>query len=399
MPPHQLFNYKAPAWFLDHTLAKTLNKVLPKHRLNLVEQTTPIQRLDLGDLLSPKAQQKFKLYIKRDDQTHTELQLQGNKLRKLEFLFGDALSNKCKHILTAGGLQSNHARTVAAVCSKLNMTPHLFLRSHTNDPNKLETNGNLLMSRLLGANVYLIEKKAQYAEHIKFKMDELEAKLKEKHANKENVYKIPIGGSNTIGLFGYIEQFDEMLRKQNIDQFVDDIVVTTGSGGTMAGLAIANYMTGSKIKLHAFCVCDNSQYFYSHLKDQLNELFPNESINPAELVNIIECSKGMGYANSSKEELVFIRKALNQTGILFDPVYTGKTMYALANLLNEARPTVAYGSDKAAMSFLDGLKGRRVLFVHTGGQLGVFDAHKFDLIFDNKSVFNCFNQNFDALEI
>jgi 1-aminocyclopropane-1-carboxylate deaminase/D-cysteine desulfhydrase-like pyridoxal-dependent ACC family enzyme len=69
--------------------------------------------------------------------------LQGNKLRKLEFLFADALVNhKAKHILTAGGLQSNHCRAVAALANRFGLKSHLFLRSHTNKPFDLNFNGN-----------------------------------------------------------------------------------------------------------------------------------------------------------------------------------------------------------------------------------------------------------------
>ncbi len=156
--------------------------------------------------------------------------ISGNKIRKLEFLFADAVCNhNAKHILTAGGLQSNHCRAVAGLAQMLGLKAHLFLRSHTNDPNEIDqnTNANLLIDRMLGANVYLIEKRAQYAGNILFKMNTLKEKLEQKYANEAS-YIIPIGGSNTTGLFGYIEQFNEMLYDQSIDQFVDDIIITTG---------------------------------------------------------------------------------------------------------------------------------------------------------------------------
>jgi len=238
---------------------------------------------------------------------------------------------------------------------------------------------------LLGANIYLIEKRAQYLESIEYKMNILEEKL------NEPSYKIPIGGSNITGLFGYLECFNEMLQQQHIDEFIDDIIVTTGSGGTMAGLAIANYLTGSRIKIHAFCVCDNKAYFNSYLSKEFTNL-TQETINPNKLVNIIECSKGLGYAQSTQLELEFIAKFFQQTNILLDPVYTGKTLFTLMNLLNDLKPTLAYTNDEAAFSFKKSLKGNRILFLHTGGQLGVFDTNKFDIIFKNKSnIFNYFS--------
>ena len=172
-----------------------------------------------------------------------------------------------------------------------------------------------------------------------------------------------------------------MLNKQSIDQFIDDIIVTTGSGGTMSGLAIANYLTGSRFKLHAFCVCDNKKYFQSHLKQQYKDLFGNDLADTDHLVNIIECSKGLGYAESTSFELEFIAKFFKLANILLDPVYTGKTLFTFFNLINGFKPSLAYATDKAAFDFEKNLKGKRILFIHTGGQLGLFDNAKFDLLF------------------
>lgn len=287
----KLIPYKAPNWFFEHSLVqKNLKHVtsnIPTSRVPLISQKpTPIQSLLQSSLPG------YQLYLKRDDQTHTEIHLQGNKLRKLEFLFADALANRAEHILTAGGLQSNHCRTVAAVCAKLGLKSHLFLRSPHADPSKIEINGNLLVDVMLGSSIYLIEKGAQYFNAIEPKMKILAEKLsKDPHKS----YLIPVGGSNLIGLWGYVEMFDEMMFTQKANSFCEDVCVTTGSGGTMSGLAIANFLTGSKFQLHAFCVCDSSDYFYSHLKDTLRELFgPSAEIpDPRTLVNIVQCSKGV----------------------------------------------------------------------------------------------------------
>jgi len=393
-----LKTYTAPVWFLQNEFIRKnlINVKIPKHRFEfMVNVPTKIERLDL------KSVKNYEIYVKRDDLTHDSVQLQGNKIRKLEFLFADALVNhQAKHILTAGGLQSNHCRVVACLASRLNLKPHLFLRSHTQSPSELETNGNLLINRLLDSNIYLIEKTAQYAQKIEYKMKFLAKTLKDRH--NENSYIIPIGGSNTIGLYGYIEQFKEMLEIQQIDKFIDDLVITCGSGGTMAGLAIANYLTGSKFKIHAFGVCDNSAYFYEHLKWQLNELMGQDHhVNVYDLVNIIECSKGLAYAKSTKSELEFMINTFQQTGLLLDPVYTNKTLFTLVNLLNNNKIALnwQYQTDQRAQDFLKNLKGNRVLFIHTGGQLGIFDHGKFDVALDNHNVHNCFNENIFNLKL
>jgi D-cysteine desulfhydrase len=396
--------YKPPKWFQHHDLVKSSsfdsNKI-PKYRYEFLDKQnlpTRIEKLNLRQL----EKTKYTIYIKRDDLTHSNLQLQGNKLRKLEFLFADAVKiNNAQHILTAGGLQSNHCRAVASISQMLNLKSHLFLRSHTSNADEIDKNlnGNLLINRLLGSKIYLIEKKAQYLDSILFKMNILKEKIE--NDLKDKCYIIPIGGSNSVGLFGYLEQFDEMIEMQNIDQFVDDIVITTGSGGTMSSLAIANYLTGSKFKLHAFCVCDNKAYFANHLIKQYRDLFNCDLSNLEQFCNIVECSKGIGYAQSTKEELEFLIDVFRQTGQLLDPVYTNKTLYTLVNLLTNKQPTLGYQNDKSAYNFLKNLKGNRILFVHTGGQLGLFDNFKFNSIFNNnkKNIFDCFNQNIDNIKV
>lgn len=386
-----LVKYNAPSWFAKLNQAK-----IPLYKYELINRPTPIQKIDL---LNPA----YEIYMKRDDQTHNELQLQGNKLRKLEFLFADALVNhKAKHILTAGGLQSNHCRTVASLANKFNLKTHLFLRSHTSNVNELNLNGNLLVNQLLGANIFLIEKKAQYLTDIEFRMNLLEQKIKEKY--NEPCYKIPIGGSNTVGVFGYLEAFNELLA-QEADKFIDDIIITTGSGGTMSGLAIANYLTGSRFRIHAFCVCDNRKYFLNHLSEQFHDLFGYECDSVDKLVNIIECSRGIGYAQSTQDELDFLQMFFRLNNILLDPVYTNKTIYTLYNILNGYKPTFAYERDDLAGNLKRNLKGNRLLIFHTGGQLGLFDSGKFDLLFRNEqqnntsNIFNCFGDNIANIDV
>ena len=306
----KLVDYKAPKWLLNHSLFKHFESKIPQKRFDFIKKPTRIDKLDVTGV--SKRLNNYEIWVKRDDLIHDLIYLQGNKLRKLEFIFADAVQksqNKQQiHVLSAGGLQSNHARAVAGVANMLDMKAHLFLRSHTRNVDELNLSGNLLLDRLLGANVYLIEKRAQYLQSIELKMRELERRLLEKHRDA-SVYLIPIGGSNLVGLFGYLEAFDELIDgEQSIENKIDDIIVTTGSGGTMAALAIANYLTGQRFGLHAFCVCDNSAYFYKHLQDQLEELLSREvvmqlDLNARSMVNIVECSRGLGYARSTRDSI------------------------------------------------------------------------------------------------
>lgn len=140
----KLVPYQAPKWFLDHPLVqkhlKSVVSKIPSHRIELLSRRpTPIERVQ--QLTSPQysVPAEYELSIKRDDLTHTEPHLQGNKLRKLEFVFADVLAKKAQNVLTAGGLQSNHCRTVASVCARLGLRSHLFLRSPYPDATKVWT--------------------------------------------------------------------------------------------------------------------------------------------------------------------------------------------------------------------------------------------------------------------
>ena len=183
--------YKAPSWLTQSTLVNQ-NRV-PKYRFQFVDTATPtgIERLRLEQL----EHTNYELYVKRDDLTHRNLHLQGNKLRKLEFLMADAvMTHSAKHVITAGGIQSNHARAVAGLASQLGLHSHFFLRSNKFKTDELSTNGNLLIDRLLDASIYLVEKKSKYANDIEYKMQIVADRLKQKHGDEEGrSYLIPIG--------------------------------------------------------------------------------------------------------------------------------------------------------------------------------------------------------------
>jgi D-cysteine desulfhydrase len=366
--------YNASKWVKQ----KINEKFLPKKRINFNLNEILIEKLENLNLVFKHSSLKnISIFVQRDDLNHSNNLVSGNKIRKLEFLFADAIENNCKHVITAGGIQSNHCRAVVVLARMLNLNSHVFLRSNTSNLNELFNNGNLLLDRIYGANIYLIEKKSQYLNDIKHKMEILQEKLL--NYTKHESYLIPIGGSNTIGLFGYFEAFDKILK--NHEKF-DDIVITAGSGGTMSSLAIANLLTGSKFKVHAINVCDSANYFYDHLDEQMKELNLNQ-YKASDLVNIIDGYKGKGYGISTNEELELIVKLARETGVLFDPVYTGKAFI---------------GFIKTVVNNFEQFKGSRILFIHTGGIFSHFDG-RYDKIFNqsltiiNSPVYDCFYDN------
>ncbi|XP_078613777.1 uncharacterized protein LOC144883275 isoform X2 [Branchiostoma floridae x Branchiostoma japonicum] len=356
--PHSeaLVPYTPPPW------AARLRGV-PKYRLQLGQLNTPIQRWRLNDL--PDG---VEVFIKRDDMTGSTLS--GNKVRKLEFLMADAIDRGCGAVITCGGVQSNHCRATAIAARQLGLDIHLMLRSDVQDwlpiangvpdwsaknPSEVGCEGNLLQDRLMGANVYLVQRTEWYEEKLLPRMKRLANRIKET-SGKES-YLIPVGGSNLAGLFGYITAFQELMEQGVLERF-DDLVVTVGSGGTTCGLCVANYLTGSKIRIHAVAICDDAAYFHRHINNTLQEIGLTD-VRSEDIVDIIEGYKGRGYALSTKKELEFVANIAHTSGIILDPVYTGK---AATGLLQELRTNQSR------------FQGNRILFLHTGGIFGLYDG-------------------------
>ncbi|KAK4750972.1 hypothetical protein SAY87_004454 [Trapa incisa] len=285
---------------------------LPSHVFSLGHLPTPIHRWNL-----PNLPNGTDVWLKRDDLTG--MQLSGNKVRKLEFLLADAVTEGADCIITIGGIQSNHCRATAVAAKYLNLDCYLILRTSKvlvdKDPG---LTGNLLVERLVGAHMDLISKE-EYAKIGSVTLTEI---LKEKLINEgRKPYVIPVGGSNSLGTWGYIEAIREIEQQQqhcgdgNVK--FDDIIVACGSGGTIAGLSLGSRLSSMKAK-----------------------------------------AKGLGYAISTAEELKFVKEVATATGVILDPVYSGKA---------------AYGMMKDMAENPKNWEGRKVLFVHTGGLLGLFD--------------------------
>ncbi|XXG51332.1 hypothetical protein AAC387_Pa02g5131 [Persea americana] len=335
-------SYDPPSW------ASHLNPI-PSHTISLGHLPTPIHKWNLPGL--PKDTEVF---IKRDDLSG--MQLSGNKVRKLEFLMADAIAQGADCIITIGGIQSNHCRATAVAAKYLNLDCYLILRTSKvlvdKDPG---LTGNLLVERLVGAHVELVSKE----EYSKIGSVALGNLLKERLLKEgRRPYVIPVGGSNSLGTWGYIEAIREIeLQVQGGfgESRFDDIVVACGSGGTIAGLALGSWLSKLKAKVHAFCVCDDPDYFYDYVQGLIDGL--QSGLKSHNIVNIQD-AKGLGYAMNTIEELKFVKEIATVTGVILDPVYSGK---AAIGLLKD----MAENPKK--------WEGRKVLFIHTGGLLGLFD--------------------------
>ena len=162
------------------------------------------------------------IYIKRDDMTGTEIS--GNKIRKLEYILAKALDEGIDTLITAGGIQSNHARATAAVCAMYGLNCELVLRGKR--PSEVE--GNFWLDHIFGAKIHLLDAEDSREEY----MEKLATKLQ---INGKKAMVIPVGASNSTGSLGYKNAFYEIQKQEKeLGIYFDVIVVSVGSGGTYA---------------------------------------------------------------------------------------------------------------------------------------------------------------------
>lgn len=287
----------------------------------------------------------------------TGMQLSGNKVRKLEFLLAGAKAEGADCVITIGGIQSNHCRATAVAARYLNLDCYLILRASRTQVNEDPgLTGNLLVERMVGAHIELVSKE----EYRQFGSEALGLMLKEKLIQQgKKPYVIPVGGSNSLGAWGYIEairEVEQQLKEKGCGAIgFDDIVMACGSGGTTAGLSLASHLSTLKARVHAYGVCDDPDYFYEFTQGLLDGL--NAGISSHNLVNVVD-AKGLGYALSTTEELQVVKDIAETTGVILDPVYSGKALIGMLKDMKE-KP--------------ENWVGRQVLFIHTGGLLGMYD--------------------------
>lgn len=306
-------------------------------RARLAHLPTPIEKLERlsRHLGGPE------IYVKRDDQT--ALATGGNKVRKLEFLMADALARKCDHVVTLGGPQSNHVRQTAAAAARLGLGCSLVLRGQP-PPQKL---GNLLLDELLGANVHFSGARTRDEVAV-----DVMAALQ---ASGAEPYLIPVGGSNGLGALGYAAALEEALDQLATLQLeIDAMVFASSSAGTQAGLVLGAAHRRYARRLLGISI-DSS---VAELAARVTELaldgarIAEAKITAADLrVDINADYLGGGYAVVGELERDAIRTVARTEGLLLDPVYTGRAMGGLIDLIRR-------GEFKA---------GQKVLFWHTGG--------------------------------
>jgi len=290
-----------------------------------------------------------RIFIKRDDLNG--LLISGNKTRKLEYLIADAKMKKCDTIITCGPVQSNHCRTTAVFAQQFGFECHLLLRVK-GAPDKIYT-GNLLIDKLLGARVTYITPK-QYDKRMEI-MNGYAEKLK--HKGKKT-YIIPEGGSNEIGALGYLDCMTEMadfIKQHKIEA----VYCAVGSGGTYAGLLLGKKLSKLTIDLNGIIICDTVAYFKERIWEICQAAIDKFNLSAKIMdkeINLIDGYVGKGYGIPYYEELKIIER-LARSGIILEPVYTGKAFYGMLGHLKKNRY-------------------KKVIFIHTGGIFSIFAYSK-----------------------
>ncbi|MGH8336945.1 MAG: D-cysteine desulfhydrase family protein, partial [Gammaproteobacteria bacterium] len=298
-----------------------------------------------------------RIFIKRDDLTG--LAFGGNKTRKLEYLVADALQQHATVLVTAGAVQSNHARQTAAAACVAGLRCVLALASDTEEP---PVQGNFLLDRLLGAEIHFIRMDFDGAAES---IDGIVAGLVHQG---ERPYLIPGGGSSPIGAFGYVSATLELVT-QCVALGVAPrwLYYASGSRGTQAGLVLGGRMFSASFELQGLAISHEQPGDIERAIQVVNQaaalLGVSIQVNAEDLVTDPNYL-GAGYGIGTPESREAIALLARREGILLDPVYTAK---AMAGLIDHIRRGMIDPAES-------------VIFLHSGGTPGLFaEADQLDL--------------------
>jgi L-cysteate sulfo-lyase len=315
-------------------------------RVSLAHLPTPLEHLPrLSEHLGGP-----QIYVKRDD--CTGLATGGNKTRKLEFSMAAALQAEADTIVTVGAVQSNHVRQTAAAACRLGLRCEVLLEHRIDEPSQEYLNsGNVLLDRIFGANL----RESPAGTDFDVEMQSVAAEIE---AGGGKACIIPGGASNHIGALGYVNCALELLGQANAGGLVIDHVVTaTGSAGTQGGLIVGLKATHSGVPLLGIGVgapreqqeekvftlaCETAEYIGVPGIVQRNDV----------VANCDYVGEGYGIPTDAMNDAVMLLARLEG----FDPVYSGKALAGLIDLVTRRR----FGD------------AENIVFLHTGGSPALF---------------------------
>ncbi|CAM3295218.1 D-cysteine desulfhydrase family protein [Kibdelosporangium persicum] len=290
-----------------------------------------------------------RILVKRDDVNG--LGVGGNKLRKAEFLLGKALAEGADTVITFGAVQTNHGRQIAAACARLGLRCELVLtRSVPMSGEAYERSGNIALDGLYGAHVHVCDTPEQAGEVY----DKVVAAAR---ADGRKTATFPVGGSNGVGVLGYVAAVDE-LHTQLDGTKVNRIVVAVGSAGTAAGLAVGIALLDWPVVLDGQCISHTAGESLADIRRLAGEVSDVLGTPVGDLahVQVGDGAVGPGYGVPTAEMWEALRLFARTEGITLDPVYSGKAAAAVVAGVRSG----AIGADET------------VVFLHTGGLPGLF---------------------------
>jgi D-cysteine desulfhydrase family pyridoxal phosphate-dependent enzyme len=312
-------------------------------RLSLGFFPTPLHELKkLSQLLNGP-----RIFIKRDDLTG--LALGGNKVRKLEYIMADALVKQSQAIITVGAISSNHARQTAAAAAILGLECHLVLIGR--EPQ--ERQGNYLLNNLLGAKCTCV-RNSQAASTV-------EALMQQYSEEGKKPYFIPAGGHSTEGVIAYMHACQEIHQQAECNYAA--VITAFGTGTTYAGLYLGEKTDNNIPQVIGISVGGDRDWCSEKVLSIIHPLEKQLGITLSQAtdLNIYYDYIGAGYTKTYPQLREIIKLAACQEGILLDPVYSGKAMLGLIDLIKQGYFT----------------REQNVLFLHTGGAPEIFSYNKF----------------------
>lgn len=326
------------------TVKEFSNLMNPRYpeRMQIAHLPTPLEPMErLSKLLGGPT-----LLIKRDDQTG--LALGGNKTRKLEFLTAEAIAQGCDHLITTGAPQSNHCRQTAAAAARLGLGCSLVLRGRP----PAHANGNILLDNLLGARLHWAGDGSSN--------EKVTAVAQELKAMGRKPYIIPLGGSNVMGATSYVLAMQELMEQlRDLKRNVDFIIFASSSGGTQAGIVLGAHLYGFRGRVIGISVDHPADALKTHVAALATATATHLGLGTLSLSDQIDVNDdylGEGYAVMGDPEREAIQLTAQMEGILLDPVYTGRAMAGLIDLIRWGAFT----------------RQQTALFWHTGGSPALF---------------------------
>ncbi len=329
-------------------------QALPKVSLGFFP--TPLHKLenisrDLG----------VNLFIKRDDFSGRNL-FGGNKVRKLEYLLGNAKQLGCEYVFTYGATQSNHAMQTVTACRAIGLKPIIYLLALVAvDEDDLRS--NLLLDHIFDAEIHIITplngESEEDAEERSFQLAKL--RQEELEAAGHKCYDVPMGGASFLGSTAFIEGFIEMTEQMaSYNLHADYLFHATGTGGTLAGLVAAKKAINETTKIISINVSSKDDSYLKKVADLANEALEHLGLSSRVDAFTDLCTDlnyyAPGYEQPNQASTDAIKYLAKMEGLLIDPVYTGK---AFAGLIDYIR------SGKIASN-------SNVVFWHTGGATAIF---------------------------